>query len=258
LQEINDLLIPEGKKIYFASDFHLGTPDYDSSLIREKKVVSWLDEIKNDAEEIFLIGDVFDFWFEYKHVIPKGYTRLLGKLSELSDSGIKIHLFTGNHDVWIFDYLPKEIGLTLYRHPISRIMNNKLFLIGHGDGLGPGDRGYKFIKKVFTNKLCQWLFKWIHPDIGIGLAEFWSRKSRDSTKEEELKYLGDDKEWLVVYAKEKLKEKEYNYFIFGHRHMPLDVNIENKARYINLGDWLGHFTYAEFDGKDIYLKKYEG
>jgi len=258
LQEQRTLFIPEGKKVYFASDFHLGTPDHESSLVREKKVVRWLDEIKKDAEELFLIGDVFDFWFEYKHVIPKGYTRLLGKLSELSDSGIKIHLFTGNHDVWIFDYLPREIGLSLYREPIYLVMNDKHFLIGHGDGLGPGDRGYKFIKKVFTNKFCQWLFKWIHPDIGISMAEYWSKKSRNSTGEEELNYLGDENEWLVVYAKEKLKEKDFDYFIFGHRHIPLDVKLNDRARYINLGDWLGHFTYAEFDGKHLSLKKYEG
>jgi len=257
LQEISSLIIPEGKKVYFASDFHLGTPDYDTSLIREKKVVRWLDSIKADAEEIFLIGDVFDFWFEYKHVIPKGHTRLLGKLSELTDSGIKIHLFTGNHDMWIFDYLPKEIGLTLYRDPVFRKMNDKLFFIGHGDGLGPGDRGYKFIKKVFSNKLCQWLFKWIHPDVGMAMGEFWSRKSRMSTDDRELKYLGEDNEWLVLYSKEKLKETNYDYFVFGHRHIPLDININNQARYLNLGDWLSHFTYAEFDGKEMSLKKFE-
>ena len=257
MEDIVHLQIPEGKKVYFSSDFHLGSPDYESSLIREKKVVQWLDKIKSDAAEIFLMGDVFDFWFEYKYAVPKGYTRLLGKLSEIADSGIKIHLFTGNHDMWIFDYLPKEIGLTLYRQPIVRQINNKLFYIGHGDGLGPGDKGYKFIKKVFANKFCQFLFRWIHPDLGIRMAEFWSRTSRNAVPKEELKYLGDENEWLVIYAKNKLKERDYDYFIFGHRHIPLDITIDNKSRYLNLGDWISHFTYAEFDGNELSLKKFD-
>ena len=251
MEEIQSIHLEEGKKIYFASDFHLGTPSYDASLVREKKVVRWLDMIKKDAKEIYLIGDVFDFWFEYKHAIPKGFSRLMGKMAELADSGIKIHLFTGNHDMWIFDYLPHEIGLTLYREPIVRKINDKVFYIGHGDGLGPGDRGYKFIKKVFSNKLCQWLFKCIHPDLGIGMADFWSKKSRAAGEQEELKFLGDDEEWLVMYSKEQLEKAHYDYFIFGHRHLPLDINIENKSRYINLGDWISHFTYGEFDGKEL-------
>ncbi|HAW52698.1 MAG TPA: UDP-2,3-diacylglucosamine hydrolase [Flavobacteriales bacterium] len=249
--------LTEGKKIYFASDFHLGSPDAVSSLKREKKVVRWLDEIKKDAQEIYLIGDVFDFWFEYKHVIPRGYTRLLGKMAEIADSGIKIHVFTGNHDMWIFDYLPKEIGVDLYREPISRTVNGKHFYIGHGDGLGPGDRGYKFIKRVFANRLCQWLFKWLHPDLGIGMGFFWSRISRNSGEMEEVKYLGEDKEWLIIYAKEILRKQDVDYFVFGHRHIPLDIKISEETTYFNLGDWITHFTYAEFDGKDMILKKYE-
>ena len=258
MEEVRQYNIPDGKKIYFASDFHLGSPDYDSSLDREKKVVRWLDTTKSDAAEIYLMGDVFDFWFEYKHTIPKGYTRLLGKLSELADAGIKLHLFTGNHDMWIFDYLPKEIGLDLYRKPVVHEINKKLFFIGHGDGLGPGDRGYKFIKKVFANKLCQFLFRWIHPDLGISMAEFWSRTSRNAGDKQELRYLGEDKEWLVIYSKEKLKERDYDYFIFGHRHIPIDVDVEGKARYINLGDWISNFTYAVFDGRELSLNEFKG
>lgn len=258
MEELQALQLGKGQKVYFASDFHLGSPDYNSSLVREKKVVRWLDTIKADACELFLIGDVFDFWFEYGHVSPNGYSRLLGKLAELSDSGIKIHWFTGNHDMWIFNYLPEEIGFTLYRQPVIRTMNDRVFFIGHGDGLGPGDRGYKFIKKVFANKLCQWMFKWIHPEVGMAMGEFWSRKSRKSTHTEKEKFLGEENEWLVIYAREQLKLKHFDYFIFGHRHLPLDLKVAEKSRYINLGDWISHFTYAEFDGGLLSLKKFEG
>jgi len=166
------------KKIYFASDFHLGVPSYEKSLEREKLLVKWLDEIKKDAEEVYLMGDLFDFWFEYKHAAPKGFVRLLGKIAEITDSGIPVYLFTGNHDMWMFDYLPKEIGVKIYREPIEKKFGSKTFYLGHGDGLGPGDKGYKFIKKVFANKFCQWLFARLHPNLGIGMAHYWSRKSR--------------------------------------------------------------------------------
>jgi UDP-2,3-diacylglucosamine hydrolase len=165
-------------KIYFASDLHLGVPNKEKSLEREKRFVKWLDEIKSDASAIYLVGDVFDFWFEYKKAVPKGYVRLLGKLAEISDSGIDIHFFTGNHDMWVFDYLEKEINLKIYRKPQEITINGKSFFIGHGDGLGPHDKGYKFIKKIFSNKLCQWLFARVHPNLGISIAEYWSQKSR--------------------------------------------------------------------------------
>lgn len=256
MQEQRTLQLEPGKKVYFASDFHLGTPNYEESLKRERKVVSWLDSISNDAQELYLVGDVFDFWFEYGEVIPRGFARLLGKLAELSDQGVKIHLFTGNHDMWIFDYLPGEIGLDIYRNPITRNIHGKRFFIGHGDGLGPGDRGYKFIKKVFQNSFCQWLFKWIHPDLGIRIATFWSRLSRDSVEEEERKFLGEDKEWLIIYSKDILKSEHFDYFIFGHRHIALDFRLAEQTQYINLGDWITLFTYAVFDGDKLELKKF--
>ena len=247
----------QGKKIYFASDFHLGVPDYESSLKREKRLVRWLDQIKGDAEEIWLLGDLFDFWFEYKTVVPRGYVRFLGKLAEISDSGIPIHIFTGNHDMWIFDYLPKESGVILHKEPLTRIWNEKKFFIGHGDGLGPGDHGYKFIKKVFANKLCQWLFKWIHPDVGIGIANFFSAKSRVANDEYDKVYLGDDKEWLAIYAKGILENEHFNYFIFGHRHLPIDIEVGTDSRYINLGEWIKYNTYAIFDGENLLMKSFE-
>ena len=248
-----------GKKIYFASDLHLGTPDYETSLKRERLFVLWLDMVSADAEEIYLVGDTFDFWHDYKTVVPKGYVRLLGKLAELSDKGIKLHIFTGNHDLWFDDYFEKELGAKIYTSPIERSFDGKLFFIGHGDGLGPKDHGYKFIKKVFTNPVCQWLFRWIHPDLGIGLASYLSYRSRYSnTGSHELeKFLGEDREWLVQYCKRLLERKPYDYFIFGHRHLPLDIQIKDNVHYINLGDWLDYNSYAVWDGSKLELKYYK-
>jgi UDP-2,3-diacylglucosamine hydrolase len=251
------LNLTKGKKIYFASDFHLGAPDAVTSLKREKLLVSWLDEIKHDAQELFLVGDVFDFWFEYKTAVPKGFVRLLGKLAELSDAGISIHYFTGNHDMWVFDYLPKEIGAIIYRHPIEREINGFKFFIGHGDGLGPGDKGYKFIKKVFANPVCQWLFARLHPNFGIRLANFWSGKSRLHTGSSDEKFLGEEKEWLIIYSKEVLQKKQVDYFIFGHRHLPLDIQLTSTSRYINLGEWMNYSSYGVFDGEKMELKSYK-
>jgi len=244
-------------KIYFISDFHLGVPDYDSSLRREKKIVRWLEMIRKDAAELYLMGDVFDFWFEYRHTVPKGFVRLLGTLASMSDDGIKIHYFTGNHDMWVFDYLPQEIGLTIYREPVQRTINGKKFYIGHGDGLGPGDHGYKFIKKIFANKFCQWLFARLHPNTAISIAEYFSRKSRVSTGNYDEQYLGDDKEFLVVFSKSILEKEHFDYFIFGHRHLPLDIRLNEKSRYVNLGEWINYSMYAVFDGSDLKFLNYD-
>jgi len=245
------------KKIYFASDFHLGVPDHDKSLMREKLIVKWLDEVRHDAEEIFLMGDMFDFWFEYKRVVPKGYVRLLGKLAEITDSGIPVTLFTGNHDMWLFDYLPKELNVKLYRAPITREFNGKKFMLGHGDGLGPGDHGYKFIKKVFANKLCQWLFARLHPNFGMWMGNFWSKRSRVATGNSDEKFESAEKEWLYVYAKEVLQKEKFDYFIFGHRHLPLDLKVGENSRYVNLGEWIKSNSYAVFDGNNLELKYYK-
>ena len=245
-----------GKKIYFASDFHLGVPTFEKSLEREKAILHWLESIEHDAGEIYLVGDVFDFWFEYKTVVPRGFTRLLGKLAQLTDRGIPIHFFTGNHDMWTFDYLEKEVGMIVHREPIAVNLLGKSFMIGHGDGLGPGDAGYKFIKKIFTNPVCKWLFKWLHPDLGIGIANYFSRKSRAKTGNADAQFLGEEKEWLICYSKEILQKAHYDYLIFGHRHFPLDLIIGN-SHYINLGDWIQNFTYASFDGEKMELDKWE-
>src|SRR5687768_14122903 len=188
------------KKIYFASDFHLGVPDYQSSLTREKRVVSWLDSIRHDAHSIYLLGDIFDFWFEYKYTIPKGYIRLLGKLAEIRDSGIPVIFFTGNHDMWMFDYFPKELDIPVYRDPLLLEVGNQKLLIGHGDGLGPGDTTYKFLKKIFASKTCQWLFARIHPNLGMAIANTWSRKSRITNMKKEEKFEGEEGEFLLAYC----------------------------------------------------------
>lgn len=247
-----------GKKIYFASDFHLGTPSFEASLEREKLIVRWLEEKRHDAAEIFLVGDVFDMWFEYKHAVPRGHTRLLGKIAEITDSGIPVHWFTGNHDMWIFDYLPQELGVQIHRGPITREWNNKKFYIAHGDGLGPGDHGYKFLKKVFANKVCQWLFARLHPNFGLGIANYWSRRSRQHTGNEDDVFLGEDKEFLAVHCKDILQQEFFDYFVFGHRHLALDLVMQEspKSRYVNLGDWLKYYTYGEFDGNELRLIEY--
>ena len=245
------------KNIYFLSDFHLGAPDAKSSLIREKRIISFLDEIKDKAEQIFILGDLFDFWFEYKTVVPKGYVRILGKLAEITDSGIPIHFFVGNHDMWMKDYFQKELNIQVYFEPFAFNLNGKDILIGHGDGLGPGDHGYKTIKKLFRNPIAQTLFGCIPPFIGIGLANFFSRKSRAKTGKSDEVFESEEKEWLVTYCKEILQKKHYDFFIFGHRHLPLDIKLNTESRYINLGDWIKYNSYAVFDGNTVELKYYK-
>ncbi len=247
----------ERTKIYFASDFHLGVPSYEESLQREKLVVQWLDLAARDAKEIYLVGDIFDFWFEHKYTVPKGYVRLLGKIAALTDAGITINVFTGNHDMWMYDYLPHETGVKLFTKPIVREYGGKKFYIGHGDGLGPGDRKYKFFKIFFHSKVCQWLFARFHPNFSIGLGNWCSRVSGKSSRKKDKVFLGEDKEWLFVYCQEVLQQQHIDYFIFGHRHLPLDLKPAANSRYINLGEWMNHRTYAVFDGKELEFKKFE-
>jgi UDP-2,3-diacylglucosamine hydrolase len=242
-----------GKKIYFLSDFHLGAPNKAQSNLRELRLVRFLQNAKKDAAAIFIVGDIFDFWFEYKTVVPKGFVRILGCLADLADAGIELHIFTGNHDLWMKDYLTEELNAKIYFEPREFTLGSKKFFIGHGDGLGPGDQGYKFMKKIFTNPLCKWLFGWLHPDLGIQLANYFSSKSRAKTGTSDEVFMGEDKEWLIIYTKQKAKEINAHYFIFGHRHYALDIAINETSRYINLGDWLRSNSYAVFDGKDVQL-----
>ena len=246
--------IPAGKKVYFLSDFHLGVPDHASSLVREKKIVAFLERAKADAATIFIVGDLFDFWFEYRKVVPKGYVRILGKLAELTDVGIPVHFFVGNHDMWMSGYFENELNITVYHESRVFEFNGKKFFVGHGDGLGPGDHGYKAIKKVFRNPMSKFLFGLIPPFFGISLAAYFSKSSRASTGESDEKFLGEENEWLILYCREKLKEQSYDYFVFGHRHLPIDFQLNEKSRYINLGDWIKYDSYAVFAGTALQLK----
>jgi UDP-2,3-diacylglucosamine hydrolase len=249
--------IPQGKKIYFLSDFHLGVPDHASSLVREKAVIRFLDIARQDAAVIFIVGDLFDFWFEYKKVVPKGFVRVLGKLAEITDSGIPVHFFVGNHDMWMDGYFEQELNIPVYHSPQVFEYNDKKFLVGHGDGLGPGDHGYKMLKKLFRNPVAKFLFGIIPPFIGMGIAHYSSRGSRSMTGGSDEKFLGEDREWLIAYCREQLKTSYFDYFIFGHRHLPIDFMLNDKSRYINLGDWIRYNSYAVFDGRELELKYFE-
>jgi UDP-2,3-diacylglucosamine hydrolase len=250
--------LTEKKKIYFISDIHLGLYPESKSLEREKLVVSWLDEIKNDALEIYLVGDIFDFWHEYKHVVPKGFTRFLGKLTELYDNGTKFYFFHGNHDIWSYGYFKSEFGADICERELVKEINGVKLLIGHGDGIGPGDYGYKLLKKIFTSKILQWLFSRLHPNFALWIGKSWSKSSRYSKGIVAEQFAGDKKELQILFAKRKLKEEHFDLFIFGHRHIPWDIKIEKQSRVINLGDWIYSFTYGELDGNIFELKQYRG
>lgn len=248
--------LPEGKKIYFSSDNHLGAPSQAESKPREIKFVKWLDTIKDDAAAIFLLGDLFDFWFEYKTVVPKGFVRVLGKLAEIRDSGIPIYFFTGNHDLWMRGYFEEELNIPVFYNPREFILEGKTFFIGHGDGKGPGDKGYKRMKKVFLNPVFKYLFRWVHPDIGVKIAKHLSVKNKLISGDDDKTFLGEENEWLAKYAKRKLETKHYDYFIFGHRHLSMEIKLNENSTYFNLGDWITHYTYGVFDGKKFEIKEF--
>lgn len=262
-----ELQIPKNKKVYFASDFHLGFPDAASSLDRERKLVSWLESIESNASHLFLMGDVFDFWFEYGKTVPAGFTRFLGKLAQLADAGIQLHIFVGNHDLWMWDYFEKELNAFIYREPthlkLRFAASEKNLWIGHGDGLGPGDNGYKFLKKVFTNPLAQFLFKWLHPSFGMGLAHFWSetRKKKALSKGEDP--FDEPSEFILNYIKsiQPLHEKqglEISTYVFGHRHLPIAFPVSENVMYYNLGEWFTsqykNAYYLSVDEKSIQFE----
>jgi UDP-2,3-diacylglucosamine hydrolase len=248
--------LKEGKHLFFASDFHLGIPNYEQSLAREKKLIEWLDFVAPKASKIYLMGDIFDFWYEYKKVIPKGYVRLQGKIASLCDQGIEIYFFKGNHDMWMFKYFQKELGIKLISDELEFESNNKSFYLHHGDGLGNGDYSYKFLKKVFRNPVCIWLFGILPNRIGLGIAHYFSSKSRLANEANDEVY-NEGSEWLLQFCNDKVKQKSYDYMIFGHRHLPLEIELDNGGKYINLGEWLHHYTYAAFDGETLTLETFK-
>ena len=251
-----NIKLNKGKSMYFSSDNHLGAPNYSDSLIREKLFISWLDKIKTDAQVIFLLGDLFDFWFEYYKSVPKGFTRVLGKLAELSDSGIKIYFFVGNHDYWTRDYFQKEIGMEVLKKPTEFKINNKLFFIGHGDGLGPGDFKYKFLKRIFRNTLFIFLFRINYPWFGITLGNFFSRKNKILSGNN-IKFKSKENEMLYHFCKKKLNVKHYDFFVFGHRHLPLKIELGNNSYYFNTGDWINHYSFLHFKDDSLQLKYFK-
>lgn len=246
------------QKIYFASDFHLGVPTLEASHEREKRICRWLDQIKADCAELYLVGDLFDFWWEYRYTVPKGTVRLLGKIAEFTDAGIPVHFFTGNHDLWMKDYFSKELGVRVHHQNFTAEYSGKKFLIGHGDGLGPGDYWYKFLRRIFASPFLQWCFSRLHPNLAFYLARSSSRRSKENTGDADAVFLGKEKEWLYAWCEDYLKTEKQNYFIFGHRHLPLDLELSGGARYLNLGDWIHYNTYAVFDGQELKLLEFKG
>lgn len=244
------------KKIYFVSDVHLGAPAFKDNHKRELRFARWLDEIKSDASALFLMGDIFDFWYEYRKVAPRGFTRILGRIAGFTDDGIPVHFFTGNHDLWVFDYLPEETGVILHRNEFITELNGKKFYLAHGDGVDPDDKGYIFLKKIFTNKLMQWAFSRLHPNFALMLAHKWSKSSRLAKMgiEEEFKV---NNEGMYQFAENFLQKELIDYFIFGHRHLMLDIEVGKSGRFILLGDWINNFSYGVFDGKNFELKRYK-
>lgn len=244
----------KGDKAYFISDSHLGAPGKISSLEREKKLVAWLDQTKSDASAIYLLGDIFDFWFDYRRVVPRGHVRILGKLAEISDLGIPVHYFTGNHDMWLFDYFEQEMGMVVHHQPLVTRIGSKRFMIGHGDGLGPGELGYKMLKGLFSLRLAQTLFAFLHPWIGVGFARWISRKSRHAQNASGNGFRGADKEMLIQYCMEVLQQQTVDFFVFGHRHLPLELELAPGVKFVNTGDWLQYFSYAVFEKGDVRVK----
>jgi UDP-2,3-diacylglucosamine hydrolase len=251
--------------IYFISDQHFGIPTREASAQRETLFIQWLEQIRCDAEALYLMGDLFDFWFEYKTVIQKGYVRLLGKLAEIVDSGIPVYYFRGNHDIWAFDYLEKEVGLKVNRKPAIEVIKGKRFYMAHGDGLGKGDNGYKFIKKIFESRFNQWWYRLIHPDAGNRFAWFWAGRSRKSSHKKNKKHIEKEgititetnvKNRLANYCKEILKTEKIDFFVFGHYHQPIQYDLTSEAKLFTIGDWINHFSYGVFDGEKFELKRY--
>lgn len=247
-------MIKKGK-IYFVSDVHLGAPALSNNHERELRFAHWLDFISDDVQELYLMGDIFDFWWEYKKVVPRGFTRILGRIANLTDRGIPVHFFPGNHDLWVFDYLPSELGVIVHKEELVSVIRDKKFFLAHGDGLDSSDTGYIRLKKIFSNKKLQWLFSRLHPNFALHIAHQWSKSSRTAKfdKEEEFNVNNDG---MYKFAQSFLKQESVDFFIFGHRHKMIDIQLTENSRFVLLGDWIKNFSYGVFDGEKFELKKY--
>jgi len=254
-ERLSSIELQSGKKLYFASDFHLGAPNREESFKREKQIVKWLDKISGDASSVFLLGDVFDFWFEYKKAIPKGFVRFQGKIAELCDDGIPIHILKGNHDVWMSDYFCEELGVTIHKNPLLLDAGTKKFMIGHGDGLGKGDFAFKFLKATSGSSPGRWLFSILHPNLGVSIAQFWSKISARRNRVRDKLFLGE-KEHLFQFSKDIESNAHHDYYVFGHRHLPLEMDISESSTYFNLSGWFSEGHYLEFDGQQALLRHF--
>ncbi|NMM49464.1 UDP-2,3-diacylglucosamine diphosphatase [Marinigracilibium pacificum] len=257
MPEIN-IDLQTGKKLYFASDFHLGVDAFDTSQEREEKIIAWLKSISDDAHVVFLVGDIFDFWFEYRKVVPKGFIGFLNQVREVVKKGIPVYFFKGNHDMWMFDYIPEITGASIISDELILKVNGKRLFVHHGDGLGPGDKSYKLLKKVFRSKLCQWLFALLHPAIGMGIAHFWSSQSKKKNNGLEQSFEDKFKENIWLYCKESEKTDHFDMYICGHRHLVLDLEVEPDSRYYNIGEWMTGSPYGVFDGENFKLCTFKG
>lgn len=246
------------KPIYFLADAHLGSLAIPHPRMQERRLVRFLDSIKTKAAAVYLLGDMFDFWNEYRYVVPKGYTRFLGKISELTDMGVEVHYFTGNHDIWTYGYLEKECGVILHRHALTTEIYGKVFFMAHGDGLGDPDPKFKFLRRMFHSTTCQFLLNFVHPWWGMQLGLNWAKHSRLKRADgKEPPYMGEEKEFLVRYTKEYMTtHPDIDYYLYGHRHIELDLMLNHRSRMIILGDWIWQFTYAVYDGEHLFLETY--
>ena len=245
------------EKVYFVSDLHLGSDALEDPKTTEKRFVRWLDTIRDEARAVYLLGDIFDFWFEYKKTVPRGFTRFLGKIAEMQDAGTEVHFFTGNHDIWMFDYFQQELGIQVHTDPLRTTIHGKVFYLAHGDGMGDDSRSFRFIRWIFHNRICQFLFARVPSRWGIGFGHWWSR-SRKAALTCLASYKGEKNEHLVLYSKKYIEEHpDTDYLIFGHRHILLDLMLNRKARMLIIGDWMQYFSYAVFDGKELNLEQYD-
>lgn len=243
---------------YFLSDLHLGAPYFPDTKESERRIVAFLESIRHDAETIYLLGDILDYWYEYRYVVPRGFVRFFGKLAELADQGIRIVWMKGNHDIWIYDYLPNELGIEVVDGHLVETIHGKKFYLAHGDGEGKQSRSFRFIRSIFRNKFCQRAFSAIHPRWTVPFAYNWSRHSRMTG---EGRGLPDNHllEGLQAFTKEyHLQHPDIDYFIFGHVHVLSREEIAPGCEMIVLGEWIRTFSYAIFDEKGLELRKWSG